>query len=132
LKKKQNKTIPKISHCMISFILRFNIKDLFGVAAIRDRKKVELVIELVEFDIRQEYDRLGIDDEFFTILDVDLPFLKLPVLPGKNLSTLIEVAARNHLLKMKGHHSGREFQTALLREIELNRAQLRILGDDIE
>jgi len=109
-----------------------NIKDLFGVAAIRDRKKVELVVELVEFDPSQEYDRLGIDDEYYTILDVDLPYLMLPVLPGKNLSTLVEVAARNHLLKLKGHHSGREFQTALLHEIETNRRQLRILGDDIE
>ncbi len=94
-----------------------NIKDLFGVAATRDQKMIEIVVELVEWDASQEYDRLGIDEQKYSILDVRVPYLKLPVRPGRNLTTLIEVAARNHLLKLKGHFSAHEFQERLNREI---------------
>lgn len=90
-----------------------NIKDLFGVAAIREAKKVELVVELVEWDANEEYDRLGLDDTRYSVLDVQVPMVRLPVRPGRNLSTIIEVAARNQLLKFQGHHSAREFQERL-------------------
>lgn len=109
-----------------------NIRDLFGVAATRDRKKIELVIELVEWEHGREYERLGIDVDKYEVIGVDLPHLTLPVLPGKNLSTIIEVAARNHLLKLGGHHSARQFQKKLLMEIASNRKKIRIFGDDIE
>ena len=96
-----------------------NIKDLFGVAAIRERKKIEIVLELVEWDPEVEYDRLGVDDRKFRILDVEIPVLVVPVRPGRNMTTIIEVAARNHLLKLQGHHSAREFQERLNRAIAL-------------
>jgi HPr kinase/phosphorylase len=96
-----------------------NIKDLFGVAAIRERKKIEIVLELVEWDPSVEYDRLGVDDRKFRILDVEIPMLVVPVRPGRNMTTIIEVAARNHLLKLQGHHSAREFQERLNRAIAL-------------
>jgi HPr kinase/phosphorylase len=94
-----------------------NIKDLFGVAAIRERKKVEIVLELVEWDPSVEYDRLGVEERKFRILDVEIPMLVVPVRPGRNMTTIIEVAARNHLLKLQGHHSAREFQDRLNRAI---------------
>jgi HPr kinase/phosphorylase len=90
-----------------------NIKDLFGVAAVRETKKIELVVELVEWDATAEYDRLGIDDLHYEVLGTVLPRLCLPVRPGRNLATLIEVAARNQLLKSQGHHSARELQERL-------------------
>ena len=96
-----------------------NIKDLFGVAAIRERKKIEIVLELCEWDPDVEYDRLGVDDRKFRILDVEIPMLVVPVRPGRNMTTIIEVAARNHLLKLQGHHSAREFQERLNRAIAL-------------
>ena len=96
-----------------------NIKDLFGVAAVRERKKVEMVVELVEWEDKVEYDRLGIEEQRYSILDVDIPLLVIPVRPGRNLTTIVEVAARNHLLKLQGHHSAREFQERLNRAIEL-------------
>ncbi|HVP69447.1 MAG TPA: HPr(Ser) kinase/phosphatase [Anaeromyxobacteraceae bacterium] len=96
-----------------------NIKDLFGVASIRERKKIEIVLELVEWDPSVEYDRLGVDDRKFRILDVEIPMLVVPVRPGRNMTTIIEVAARNHLLKLQGHHSAREFQERLNRAIAL-------------
>jgi HPr kinase/phosphorylase len=108
-----------------------NIKDLFGISAVRARKKLELVVELVEWDEKVEYDRLGIEEQKYRILDVEVPLLVVPVRPGRNLTTIIEVAARNHLLKEQGHHSAREFQERLNREIASARTR-RGLGDEVE
>jgi len=94
-----------------------NIKDLFGVAATRDQKIIEIVVELVEWDQKREYDRLAVDEKHYNILDAKIPYLELPVRPGRTITTLIEVAARNHLLKLKGHFSALEFQENLNREI---------------
>jgi len=95
-----------------------NIRSLFGVEAIREQKKVELVLELVEWDNQQEYDRLGFEEEKYTLLGVELPMLRIPVTPARNLTTIIEVAARNHLLKRMGYDSALEFEKKLLRRME--------------
>lgn len=92
-----------------------NVKDLFGISAVRDTKKVELVIELADWNEAEEYDRLGVDERRYAILDVALPMLRVPIRPGRNIATLIEVAARNQLLKHQGKHSAREFQDRLTR-----------------
>ncbi len=94
-----------------------NIKDLFGVSAVRDMKKIELVVELVEWHSEDDYDRLGIEDRLFNVLDLPIPLLVVPVRPGRNMTTILEVAARNHLLKLQGHHSARAFQEHLSRAI---------------
>ncbi len=104
-----------------------NIKDLFGVSSIREKKIIDMVLELVEWDPEHEYDRLGIDDRVYTILGVDLPHLCIPVRPGRNLTSIIEVAARNFLLKGMGYHSAREFHEKLL-----SRLDVRPLGDEVE
>jgi len=104
-----------------------NIKDLYGVSSIREKKIIDLVLELEEWNPEQEYDRLGIDDRKTTILGVDLPHLVIPVRPGRNLAAIIEVAARNFLLKGMGYHSARDFQERLL-----NRMEVRQLGDEVE
>jgi len=90
-----------------------NIKDLFGISAVRDTKKIELVVELHEWAEDEEYDRLGVDDTFEPLLDVAVSKVKVPVRPGRNLATLIEVAARNELLKAQGTHSARAFRDQL-------------------
>lgn len=94
-----------------------NIKDMFGVAAVRDEKKIELVLELIRWDQTETHDRLGVDEMVFPILDVPVPLLRIPVSPGRNVSSLIEVAARNRLLQVRGHHSAREFQERLDRAL---------------
>lgn len=90
-----------------------NIKDMFGVAAVRDEKKIELVLELRRWDETEPPDRLGLDEMSFDILGVPVPMLRIPVSPGRNVSSLIEVAARNRLLQVRGHHSAKEFQERL-------------------
>jgi len=104
-----------------------NIKDLYGVSSIRDKKIIDIMLELVDWDEQHEYDRLGIDDRTTTILGIEIPHITLPVRPGRNLGSIIEVAARNHLLKGMGFHSARDFQERLLARIDG-----RPLGDEVE
>lgn len=86
-----------------------NITHLFGVAAVRDTKKIELVVELSEVE-EGDYDRLGTEAQAWPILAVDLPLVRIPLRPGRNIASLIEVVARNQILKYRGHDSAREFQ----------------------
>lgn len=86
-----------------------NVRDLFGATATTRMKKMELVIRIEEWDSSREYDRLGLEDETIEILGVRLPSLLIPISPGRNLATIVEVAARNHLLKQLGVHSARQF-----------------------
>jgi len=102
-----------------------NIKNLFGIGAIRDRKRVELVINIEEWDENKEYDRLGLDELTYTILDVELPRIIIPVRPGRNLSIIIEVAAMNQRLKKSGYHTAREFNKTLTSWLQNGENQLR-------
>jgi len=92
-----------------------NVKDLFGVSAVRETKKLELVVELLEWSEEYQYDRLGFDDRYDDILGCQIPSVRLPVRPGRNLATLVEVAARNQLVKQQGIHSARAFRDQLNR-----------------
>ncbi|MCG5054584.1 MAG: HPr(Ser) kinase/phosphatase [Myxococcales bacterium] len=109
-----------------------NIKDLFGVAAVRDEKKLELVIELLDWKEADTHDRLGLEEMVFPILDVPVPLLRLPVSPGRNVSALVEVAARNRLLQVQGHHSAREFQEKLDRAMAVAVAGKHHFRDPVE
>jgi HPr kinase/phosphorylase len=92
-------------HTEIRGIGILNIRDLFGITAIRDEKDVELVVELVPWKTGEAYERLGFDEKKHPILGVGVPYLRVPVGPGRNIASVIEVAARNHLLKRMGHDS---------------------------
>lgn len=92
-------------HMEIRGIGILNIQDLFGITAILAEKDVDLVVDLVPWVECQVYDRLGIEEERHTILDVEVPYLRIPVAPGRNIASVVEVAARNHLLKSTGHNS---------------------------
>ncbi len=111
-----------------------NIKHLFGVAAVRERKKIDLVIELVEWQEGQEYDRLGLEERTYDLLGVSLPLQTIPVGPGRNITTIVEVAARNQLLKEMGYHSAAEFEDRLeQRMAEAARLHSKsIIGDNLE
>ncbi|MFO0617107.1 MAG: HPr(Ser) kinase/phosphatase [Polyangiaceae bacterium] len=91
-----------------------NIKDLFGVTAIRERKRIDVVARLAGEGKHAgtsgevEIDRLPLDDRFHEILGVSIPELLIPVRPGRDMASILEVAARNELLKNAGHHATRE------------------------
>jgi HPr kinase/phosphorylase len=97
-----------------------NIKHLFGVSAVRTSKSIELVIELQRWDPAKKYDRLGLDGETYTILERERPLLRLPVASGRNLALLIEIAARNELLKSQGYDAAKEFARRVDEEIAKN------------
>src|SRR5688572_7169634 len=90
-----------------------NIRDLFGVASTRYSKRVELVVQLERWDPAREYDRLGLDDLFYDLLGVNIPLLRMPVAPGRSLAILVEVAARNQLLRTRGRHAARDLAARL-------------------
>lgn len=95
-------------HMEIRGLGLINIKDLFGISAIRHSKPVELVVMLEHWDSDKELDRLGLHDSKMKILELEVPVVKMPVAPGRNLAILVEVAARNHILKLKGQHAARD------------------------
>jgi HPr kinase/phosphorylase len=84
-----------------------NIKELFGIASTRTSKRVEFVVRLERWDPARQYERLGLDDEFYEILGLKIPLIRMPVAPGRNIAILVEVAARNQLLRARGHHAAK-------------------------
>lgn len=84
-----------------------DVATLFGTLATLDERRIDLVVELVEWS--DDVDRLGLVDEHVTLLDAPLPLVRLPVRPGRTIALLIETAVRNHLLRARGLHSAREF-----------------------
>lgn len=95
-----------------------DIESMFGIRAIRFQKRLEIVVELELWDDNSNYTRTGLDDNTIKILDVDLPYIKLPILPGKNITVISEVISLNYLLKHYGHDAAKVFQERLRRKIE--------------
>lgn len=85
-----------------------NVEELFGVTSVRRSKTIELMVSLDKWKTGQAYDRLGVEEARREILGVEIPVLLMPVAPGRNISNLIEVGVRNHLLKLKGVNRARE------------------------
>ena len=94
-----------------------NVQDLFGILATLREKAIQLVAEMFDWSKEERADRLGLEDEMHTILGVMLPKVRIPIRPGRSVATIIEVAARNHVLKRLGRHSAREVAARLDGEI---------------
>lgn len=85
-----------------------NARKLFGMGAIKLQEKIDMVINLEQWDSAKVYDRMGLDNEFMKILGVEVPTLTIPVKPGRNLAVIIEVAAMNNRQKKMGYNAARE------------------------
>ena len=114
-----------------------NIRHLYGAAVVRERKRVELVVELVEWSEMPNIDRLGLDKREMSLAEVPVQHVTLPVRPGRSLTLIIEVAARNRLLQLQGTHSAEVFAERLGAQIAevhnpLTEPPLSIAGDDDE
>jgi HPr kinase/phosphorylase len=112
---------PLRHHMELRGIGIINVQDLFGLASVRERTTIDLVIELEHWQDGRVYDRLGLDETLFDILETPCPYIRMPVALGRNISILVEIAARNHVLKLQGHHSAREFARKLEAQLERNR-----------
>jgi HPr kinase/phosphorylase len=113
-------TCPEMTrhHMEIRGLGLINVQDLFGVASTRTSKRVELVVQLERWEPGREYDRLGIDDAFYETLGIRVPMMRMPVAPGRNVAILVEVAARNQLLRSRGHHAARRLVERLNRQLD--------------
>ena len=106
-----------------------NVTHLFGVGAIRDKKKIQLVIELELWKPEKTYDRIGSDERYQEILGVQVPYLEVPVKAGRNIPIIVETAAMNERLKQMGYYSAREFNQSVLKWLETENARTRYFQD---
>jgi len=103
-----------------------NIKEIFGVASICRQTSVDLVIRLKKWHRKKEYDRLGLRfPEDYTILGERIPQLNIPVAPGRNIATLMEVACKVHLLRRRGYQASLELVSKLERALSAERRSKR-------
>jgi HPr kinase/phosphorylase len=102
-------TCPELTrhHMEVRGLGLINVRDLFGAASTRPSKRVELVVQLERWDPAGGYDRLGLDELTTDILGVKVPLVRIPVAPGRSISMLVEVAARNQLVRESGLSSAR-------------------------
>lgn len=87
-----------------------NVATLFGIGSVMQSKSIDMVVHLEHWQQDKEYDRLGMDDETRKILDVDVPWLLMPIRPGRNLAVVLEVAARNLRLKQQGYSAAKDLE----------------------
>jgi HPr kinase/phosphorylase len=102
-------TCPELTrhHIEVRGLGVINIHDLFGIAATRTSKRIELVVQLERWEAGRDYDRLGLEDVYYDLLGLRVPLIRMPIAPGRNVAILVEVAARNQLLRARGHHAAR-------------------------
>lgn len=112
-------------HMELRGIGLINIRDLYGVSSIRVEKRLELVVQLERWERGREYDRLGLEHERYPILGVELPLIRMPVAPGRHLAILVEVAARNRLLKERGFDAARALVSRVDAELARDEDQPR-------
>ena len=94
-----------------------NVRDIFGAASVRERKRVELVVALEEWGPGVVHDRTGLDRQTQEFLGISVEKVTLPIRPGRNVASIVEVAARNFLLKLSGNDTARRFQRATERRL---------------
>lgn len=113
-------TSPKITrHFMeIRGVGIIDVERLFGIGSIMEEKEIELVIELNQWDDFADYNRLGIDDEHVSILDVRLPKIEIPMRTGRNTAVIVEIATRNYKQKELGYNAALELNQRVLNSIE--------------
>jgi HPr kinase/phosphorylase len=90
-----------------------DVRSMFGIRAIRYQKRVEVIVELEEWKPTEDYTRTGLDDSMISILDVDVPMVRLPIFPGKNVTVITEVISLNYLLKHYGYDAPKVFAKRL-------------------
>jgi HPr kinase/phosphorylase len=90
-----------------------DVRSMFGIRAIRYQKRIEVVVELEDWRKDQEYTRTGLDGHSVPILEVEMPHVRLPIFPGKNVTVITEVISLNYLLKHYGYDPAKEFAARL-------------------
>jgi HPr kinase/phosphorylase len=119
-------------HMEIRGVGLIDIRALFGIRSVRQQKRIEVVVQLEDWDATREYDRTGLDGQTTQVLDVTLPLVTVPLNPGKNLTVICEVVAMNHLLRYSGVDTARAFNDRLLQRLAERRQLQHYLEEDNE
>ena len=106
---------PVVEHHMeIRGVGIIDVKSIYGVGRVRNQKRVNMVVEIEEWNEESEYDRTGLLEEHVQLLNITIPYLLIPVRPGRNIAIIMEVAALNHRLKELGIHPAMELNKKLI------------------
>jgi HPr kinase/phosphorylase len=119
-------------HMEIRGVGLVDIPSIFGIRAVRQQKRIEVIVQLEEWHQDASIDRTGLDAEMTTILDVELPKVRVPLNPGKNITVVAEVIAMNHLLKYSGIDPAERFNERLMRQMRGPRDVTAYLQQDNE
>ena len=95
-----------------------DVKEIFGIGAVKNTEKIDMVINLEAWVDGKHYDRLGLEEEYTEILGIKIPSLLIPVKPGRNLAIIVEIAAMNNRQKRNGYNAAEELNKRLLAGIE--------------
>ncbi|WP_420421201.1 HPr(Ser) kinase/phosphatase [Simkania sp.] len=132
LRKKDNRYLegsgPELTRHLLEIrgIGIINIAHLYGAVSIRQSVRVEMIMELEEWNDNHYYDRVGLEEKFKEILNLHIPSYVLPVKPGREVALLIETTVLNHRLKEMGYHSAKEFNIKLLETIAKRQRKGRV------
>ncbi len=124
IKKVSDKTLVGSSPAVIRHFVELrgigiiDIKEIFGMGAVKDTESINLIIHLEKWDENKQYDRLGLVDEFTNIMGINVPSLTIPVKLGRNLAVIVEVAAMNNRQKRMGYNAAVELNNRLMQEME--------------
>ena len=126
IKRVSDKTLVGTSPAVIRHFVELrgigiiDIKEIFGMGAVKDTENINLIIHLEKWDQNKQYDRLGLVDEFTNIMGINVPSLTIPVKLGRNLAVIVEVAAMNNRQKRMGYNAAVELNKRLTTEMEKN------------
>lgn len=95
-----------------------NVRNIFGMGAVKDTEKIDLIVHLEHWRQGVEYDRLGIDENYTELLGIDIPSITVPVRQGRNLAVIMEVAAMNNRQKRMGFNAAQELNERLAKEMQ--------------
>ena len=119
-------------HMEIRGVGIIDIQSFFGIRAVRLQKRIEVVVRLEEWDESTQVERIGLEDEKTEILEVELPLVRVPLNPGKNITVIAEVVAMNHLQKFAGGHAAEQFNARLIERMRTKAQTETYLEEDYE
>lgn len=119
-------------HMEIRGVGIIDIRSLFGIRAVRLQKRIEVVVRLEDWDESTPVERVGLEEERTGILDIEIPLVRVPLNPGKNITVIAEVVAMNHLQKFAGSHSAEQFNARLIERMRTKAETETYLEEDYE
>lgn len=119
-------------HMEIRGVGIIDIQSLFGIRAVRLQKRIEVVVQLEDWDETTNVERVGLEEETTEILGVETPLVRVPLNPGKNITVISEVVSMNHLQKFAGRHSAEHFNARLIEHMRTKVEREAYLEEDFE